>query len=134
MLQIQRVYPNASVTVNSPLSDEVDLVTNVHSGNPARTQPKLATQILSLYMRGYARQSFWRWTDIEDVSGSRTTFEVHPTELWAITLNPYSCPIWTIYVINPQDIIARGVSGQDYAAGVPSHEGQGKPPGFTSSC
>jgi hypothetical protein len=132
--QIQHIYPNASVAVNSPLPDEVDLVTNVNSGNSARTQPKLATEVLSLYIRGYSHQTFWRWTDIEDISGSRTTFEVHPTELWTITLNPYSCPIWTIYVINPQDIIARGISGQDYATGVPSHQGQGTPPGFASSC
>ncbi len=134
LLTIHHIYPNAIVTVSSPFSDEVDLVTNVTSGNPARTQPKLATQILSLYMRGYSHQTFWRWTDIEDVSGSRTIYEVHPTELWTIQMNPYSCPSWEIFTLNPQDIIARGNSGQDYITGVPSHMGQGTPPGFTSSC
>jgi len=132
--QIQFIYPNASVSVSSPLSDELDLVTNVRSGNPARTQPKLATQILSLYMRGYSHQTFWRWTDIEDVSGSRTIFEVHPTELWTIQMNPYSCPTWEIYTLSPQDLIALGVSEQDYTSGVPSHPGQGVPPNIVSSC
>jgi hypothetical protein len=134
LLTIKYVYPNASVVVTSPLTDEVDLVTHVNSGNSARTQPKLATRILSLYMRGYSHQTFWRWTDIEDVSNSRTIFEVHPTELWTIQMNPYSCPTWEIYTINPQDLIARGVSGQDYSTGVPSHAGHGIPPGVASNC
>jgi hypothetical protein len=134
LTQIQEADPGAQVSVSSPLTDEVDLVTVNDSTTPALT-PRQATQILSLFMRGYARQPFWRWTDEYPSTQTETVYEAHTSELWVIALDHHSCTAaWTIYLITPSQIIDRGVSGGDYATGTPSHPGTGPLPDNLAAC
>lgn len=135
LTQIQQLDPGAQVSVANPLPDEVDLIT----ANDIATDPPLtshqATQILSLFMRGYAQQPFWRWTDEYPAAHTMTVYEAHTTELWVIALDNHSCAAtWTIYAIPPAQIIERGVTGGDYATGTPAHPGTGPLPDGLAAC
>lgn len=135
--RIQQILPTAAISLAHPISDEVDLVTTTPSLNGPVITHAQATEILSLYMRGYARQPFWRWTDIYPASGTQVTYEAHAQELWVITFRQQTCStIWAIYAITPAQILARGVaSGQgDYTSGISMHLGTGTPPDGTSPC
>jgi hypothetical protein len=133
--QIHQLDPVANVSVSSPLADEVDLVTvnSVQSDSTFTTQQQ--TQILSLYLRGYAQQTFWRWTDEYPTSGTTIVYEVHASELWVITLRTATCSsVWAIWDIPPTQIIARGVSGGDFTRGTSTHLGSGTLPDGLRPC
>lgn len=130
LAQIKVLYPGSQVSVQSPLSDEVDLVTSHRNSATSTTlTPQIATQVLATYMRGYSKQSFWRWVDINYTTQSAVTYEVHATELWLISTNISSCSTnWTIYSITPTTIIDRGVAKGDYVQGTTTRPGTGTAP------
>ena len=132
---IQTIMPAASVSVTSPLSDEVDLITTTTTQPLSTLTPQQQTQILSLYMRGYSAQTFWRWQDEYLSNSTLMLYEVHPTELWVISLRTTTCSqTWTVWPITPTDIINRGASGGDYTAGITSHPGTGPLPDGLGNC
>lgn len=135
IVTIRQIDPAASISVTQPLSDEVDLVTT----NATQSDPNLTTaqqtQILSLFMRGYSQQTFWRWTDEYTMSGVTVIYELHPTELWVITLRPKSCSaLWVIWSITPTQVVARGAARGEYTKGTASHLGTGPLPNGLSAC
>lgn len=133
--QIHTIMPAASVSVTQPLQDEVDLITTTTTQPLSTLTPQQQTQILSLYMRGYPKQTFWRWRDEYQSSSNLVLYEVHPTELWVITLHTTTCSqTWTVWPIIPTDIIDRGASGGDYTAGITSHPGTGPLPDGLANC
>jgi hypothetical protein len=133
--QIQQIYPNGTVGVTSPLSDEVDLLTEDNTDTNSILTPRQETQILELFMRGYSNQSFWRWTDEYPASGTTIVYEAHTSELWVMTLHMRSCTSsWQIYSITPAQIIQRGVTTGDYTTNTPTHAGTGPLPDGLSAC
>lgn len=133
--QIGQIYPNATVSVASPLSDEVDLLTEDNIDTNPTLTPRQQTQILELFMRGYSKQPFWRWTDEYPASGTTIVYEAHTSELWIITLQMHSCTSsWQIYTITPTEIIQRGVTTGDYTINTPTRTGTGTLPDGLSAC
>jgi hypothetical protein len=133
--QIGVLYPAATVSVSTPLSDEVDLITQNQAQSDSTLTSRQTTQIMEIFMRGYGDQPFWRWTDSYAMSGNKIVYEAHASELWVITLRPHGCSaVWTIYAITPQQIISRGVRGGDYLSGTASHLGTGTLPDGLSAC
>ena len=132
---IQQIMPYASVSVASPLSDEVDLITTTTTQPLSTLTPQQQTQVLSLYMRGYAKQPFWRWQDEYLSDSMMVLYEVHATELWVITLRTTTCSAtWTVWPISPIEIINRGAAGGDFTAGITSHPGIGPLPNGLNNC
>jgi hypothetical protein len=134
---IQKIMPTATISLAHPLSDEVDLVTTTSGQNGPTITHAQATKILSLYMRGYAKQTFWRWTDSYPAGGTEVTYEAHAGELWVITFRLQTCStVWAIYVITPAQILARGAGSDqgDFTRGIPMHLGVGTPPDGTTPC
>ncbi len=136
LVRIQTLYPTASVSVSSAISDEVDLITTNSQATTSTLTAAQQTQILSLYMRGYSNQTFWRWRDTYTTTNETDVYEVRSAELWVITTHPRACSLtWTIYRITPADIIARGASGtNDYTQGIDVHSGDGLPPDGIKPC
>lgn len=138
LARIQQIMPTATISLAHPLSDEVDLVTTTSGQNDRTITAAQATAILSLYMRGYGGQTFWRWTDSYPSSGTQYTYEAHALELWVITFRQQaSCStLWQIYAITPAQIVARGAAGgnSSYSMNVSEYPGTGAPPDGTSPC
>jgi hypothetical protein len=136
LVRIQQIDTRAAVSVNSTISDEVDLVTtnSTDAGSTLTTQQQ--TQILSLYMRGYSNQTFWRWRDTYTSSNEADIYEVRSGELWVITTRARACSVvWTVYRITPTEIIKRGASStSDYTQGIDAHPGEGLPPDVANPC
>lgn len=133
--QIQQVYPSAFVHVTSPEADEVDLETSSSVSVGFSLTPAVATHILSIYMRGYPKQTFWRWIDTNSATRLTTVYEVHTAELWLIVTNTLTCQTtWTVYDLSPGQIISRGAGGGNYQTGVASHPGVGAPPATYADC
>jgi hypothetical protein len=135
LAQIQQIDTGAQVSLNAPLTTEVDLITTNDTATSPNLTPRQATQILSLFMRGYAKQSFWRWTDDYPNAQAMTVYEAHTSQLWVIALDSQSCTaLWTIYTITPTQIIDRGVAGGDYTTGTQPHPGTGPLPDGLAAC
>ncbi len=112
--------------VSSSLSNEIDLLTIPANGSNVDLSPKFATSILSLYLRGYAGQTFWRWVDSNNTAHVTSLYEVHgsSSELWVISIPALTCAVtWTIYAITPEQIMQRGASSGDYTSGIAAHSG-----------
>jgi hypothetical protein len=134
LTDIQKLVYPARVSFASPLTDETDLITTNSGGNATYT-PTFAANILSLYMRGYPKQTFWRWLDQYPTASNVVIYEVHRGELWVISASTTVCDYtWTVYTITPDQIIQRGVSGRDYSTGIAAHPGTGSPPSSVPAC
>lgn len=134
LAQIQQLDTTARVSFKLSLVDEADLVTTSPGSGPDYS-PAFATQILALYLRGYAEQTFWRWIDTYPTSNSVTIYEVHRDELWVIQGDETYCTYsWTAYAITPAQIMQRGLTGGDYTTGIASHPGSGNAPISLPNC
>ncbi|MBA3825312.1 MAG: hypothetical protein H0X24_15615, partial [Ktedonobacterales bacterium] len=136
LIRIQQIDPKAAVSVDSSISDEVDLVTTHSQGTGSTLTTQQQTQILSLYLRGYSSQTFWRWRDTYTASNATDVYEVRSAELWVISTLPRACSLtWTIYRIAPSAIITRGAAkNSDYVQGIDAHPGVGLPPDGIKPC
>jgi len=136
LIRIQQLDPSAAVSVSSSISDEVDLITTNSRDTGSTLTAQQQTQILSLYLRGYSKQTFWRWRDTYTLSNETDVYEVRSAELWVITTLPRACSLtWTIYRITPSTLITRGTAGNDdYTQGTESHPGVGLPPNGSKPC
>jgi hypothetical protein len=127
--QIQKMYPGATISVAQPLKDEVDLLTTKRGPTDTILTPAQVTTVLSLYMRGYNKQNFWRWVDLDYVSRTAITYEVHASELWVIHTDISVCSsTWTVYAIVPDEILSRGAASTSYMQGIEAKPGSGKQP------
>jgi hypothetical protein len=113
--QIRELLPNANVRVASQVENEIDLITTRTSTTTVTMTPRLATQILGFYLRGYAAQKLWRWVDRDSVNQIVTTYEVRTNQLWVISTALTTCTsTWTTYEISGEEITRRAVTARDY--------------------
>ncbi len=133
--RIQQLNPQSTLQVNSSLSNEVDLETIEGANGGVGFTVTTATQVLSLYMRGYPNQPLYRWVDRDSANQTTTVYEVHPDALWVITINQQTCvPQWTVWTIAPAALLARGATTANYTTGTAHHDEAGVPTGFSVSC